>query len=241
MLVTTFILGASILGNAEGDALLKKADAANNPFADQTFRIKMIVREADGREDERELRVWQKGGVKRRVTFLAPADVRGMSVVIEDSATMYVYLPAFKKVRRIAMHARNATFMGSDFTYDEMAAVRWASDWTAKRVDDDDGRIVLALTGRKRRNTHRRTMKVWLDPKTRLSSKIEYYDTEGRLKKTETRGGLTQIDGVTTQTQISMTDAASGHSTHLTVVDLKVNQGLGDNLFSRRSLERVEP
>jgi outer membrane lipoprotein-sorting protein len=239
MMLYTLALGAALFGDADGATLLKKADAANNPFRDQTFRVKMIVREADGREDERELRVWQKGGVKRRVTFLAPADVRGMSVVIEDSATMYVYLPAFKKVRRIAMHARNATFMGSDFTYDEMAAVRWAPDWTAKRVADDDGKIVLALSGRKAKN--KRSMKVWIDAKSHLASKIEYYDAEGRLKKTETRGGITQIDGITTQTTISMTDAASGHSTHLTVVDLKVNQGLDDTLFSRRSLERVEP
>ena len=241
MILTALVLGASIFGDAEGAALLKKADVANNPFRDQTFRVKMIVREADGREEERELGVWQKGGVKRRVTFMAPADVRGMRVLIEDSATMYVYLPAFKKVRRVAMHARNATFMGSDFTYDEMAAVRWAPDFSAKRLADDDGKTVLELTGKKGRSTYKKKMKVWLDPQNHLTSKIEYYDAEGRLKKTETRGGVIQVDGITTQTVISMTDAASGHSTHLTVMHLKVNQGLDDTLFSRRSLERVEP
>ena len=49
-----------------------------------------------------------------------------MKILTRAAQDMYVYLPAFKKVRRLASHVKEQGFMGTAFGHEEMSLVRLA-------------------------------------------------------------------------------------------------------------------
>ena len=62
---------------------------------------------------------------KRLVRFIAPADVKGTGLLTYDYETktddMWFFMPALRKTRRIVSSEKSKNFMGSEFTYSDMA------------------------------------------------------------------------------------------------------------------------
>src|SRR5436190_1050793 len=105
-----------------GADLLKQVDDRLNAFKDGVFESKLLVREP-GVAAAREygFTTYQKVPDRRLVRFTAPGDVKGMGVLVENNETMYVFLPGFQRVRRMGSHVKNQTFMGSDFSFEDMS------------------------------------------------------------------------------------------------------------------------
>ena len=50
-----------------------------------------------------------------------------------------MYLPEFNNVRRIAGSAKNGSFMGTDFTYNDLSLINYdTSDYDAKLIKEDN-------------------------------------------------------------------------------------------------------
>src|SRR5262245_64998757 len=109
--------------------MLQKIDKAINPHENRKFTIKMSIREPDGATRVVVINIAERGhGEQRIMLFAEPTDVKGMGVLSQDRNTIYVYLPSYNRVRRVAMHARKQSFQGSDFTFDDMAQIRYEPD-----------------------------------------------------------------------------------------------------------------
>ena len=78
---------------------------------------------------KREMSMLQKGSEKRFVKFLSPTAQAGIAFLSLPDDVMYIYLPALKKVRRIASHVKNTKFAGTDFTYEDMEAARYSDKY----------------------------------------------------------------------------------------------------------------
>ena len=118
ILLSLFVLGVVMFafqGMAEDTQLtatqiLEKVDDVINAPKDQDIKIKLILIDKNGKESMREMSMLQKGSDKRLVKFLSPADQRGIAFLSLPNDVMYLYLPAFKKTRRIASHIKNNKF-----------------------------------------------------------------------------------------------------------------------------------
>ena len=86
-------------------SVLARIDSVLNAPADMEAREVMTLIENDGARKTREVRLHQKGADLRLVQFLAPADVRGLGFLRRSENQLYLYLPAFRNVRRIASSA----------------------------------------------------------------------------------------------------------------------------------------
>ncbi|NCC90606.1 MAG: outer membrane lipoprotein-sorting protein, partial [Spirochaetia bacterium] len=90
----------------------------------------MTITNARGSVRERSIAQYRQDldGVESKLMFfLSPSDVRNTSFLsfsYEDGRNddQYIYLPALKRVKRIASDSKNDSFMGSDFTYDDMGS-----------------------------------------------------------------------------------------------------------------------
>jgi outer membrane lipoprotein-sorting protein len=225
-----------------GDALLAKVDTAMTGFADQTFDAVMHVVESDGTTRERRFRTYQKGG-RRLVRFTAPADVKGMAVLVENTDTMYVYLPAYKRVRRIAGHTRNQGFLGSDFSYEDLGDVRYGARYAARLLQETPTQWLLELLPRQPADSEYSKLMMTVDRKTSQMIKLEHIDKSGRLAKTQTQSDFVWVekDRDWTPRKVAMTDhRRSNHRTEIDVMLVGTNLGLADELFTVRSLERAE-
>src|SRR5688500_19079610 len=65
-------------------------------------------------------------GDKRLILFDEPGDVRGTAVLTHSHADgsddQWIFLPAIKRVKRVAGNSRTGPFMGSEFAYEDLAS-----------------------------------------------------------------------------------------------------------------------
>jgi len=129
---------AQASADAAGDKVLASVDAALNRW--KTQYIKYDVTNQEPGKPERKLELEVKLKAEKRLTeFLAPADMKGTKVLILSSTQMYVYLPAFGKVRRIASSVTDQGFMGLTFTQTDLSLTRYSADYTAGHAQGGQG------------------------------------------------------------------------------------------------------
>lgn len=221
-----------------GDELLKRAEDAMNAPQDRTATEKMTLIKADGSKKMREIRFYQKGSDKRLVVFLFPADVRGVGFLSLSEERMYLYLPAFRKVRRIASHIKNEDFMGTDFSYEDMAETKYTDDYTARLEKEEAGRYVLELSTRPDADISYSRQRMWVNKKTFIPVRTEYYSKGGKLIKVMTSENIEEVDGYWFPMKMTMETVKTGHRTVLEMVDIKHDTGLTDRFFTERNLKR---
>ena len=108
--------------------ILERMEGTNN-MADQTLNMRLTVVEVNGTRRAYEFTFQQKG-TKRLVEFTS-GESKGMSVLVEDRDTVYVYLPGFRKVRRVATSEMSQPMVGSDLSSEDMATASWTTVYDA--------------------------------------------------------------------------------------------------------------
>ncbi|KKK47176.1 hypothetical protein LCGC14_3157830, partial [marine sediment metagenome] len=124
-IIALLTLNAENLLAQSGNEILKRTEEAINAPRDRTVKEKMTLIKADGTRKKRTILFYQKGSDKRLILFLLPADVKGVGFLSLSEDRMYLYMPAFRKIRRIASHIKNENFMGTDFSYEDMAETEY--------------------------------------------------------------------------------------------------------------------
>jgi len=238
LLVFVSLLFAPNLFALNGNEILKKVEDTMNAPRDRVVTEKMILIKADGSKKQRTIRFYQKGNKKRMVVFLSPAEVRGVGFLSLSKERMYLYLPAFRKVRRIASHIKGEDFMGTDFSYEDMAETEYTNNYTATLIEEDDNKYVLELKPRPGADVSYSKQVIWVDKNTFVSTRGEYYSRTGELIKLLKAEDIKQVDGYWFPMKMTMKTVKRGHQTILEVVEIKHDLGLADSFFSERSLKR---
>jgi outer membrane lipoprotein-sorting protein len=241
--LSAFVPSAVRAQQLDADQLLKKVDQMLTAFQDMSLHSTMTVNEKDGTKKVREIIVWQQGE-KRMVKFVKPASEVGLALLATDSTTNYVYLPSYERVRRVAAHVRNQTFMGTDFSQEDMAITSYAKDFTPRLIGDTDTQWELELS-RKPGASITYSKLVIKVSKQRFTNgqgdcvdRLEYYDNSGDKLKVEERGDFILCDGKYWKPQkITMTSVKDNHQTLLDNSDFKHDQKLPADFFSERNLK----
>jgi len=238
--LTTAILLPAILpapaSALTGDEVLARMDKTINGFADQAMDVTFTIVDVDGSKKSYDITVRQKGDQKRLVRFTS-GEMKGMATLVEDRNRVYVYLPGFKKVRRVAAHNMNQSFAGSDLSNDDMASVSWTALWDATIEREDATAYHLACAPRPGANAPYAKARVTVARDSFQQIGIEYFDAAGTLVRTWKMSGIREFHGVTRAALIVVTDVRTGHRTEMHVRDFRVNQGFQDSLFTVRQLE----
>jgi outer membrane lipoprotein-sorting protein len=222
---------------ADGNTILADMDTAMNTAKDLQLSYEIIDRQKGRDERKLAMDIAIKGDM--RVTeFTHPADMKGTRVFIQSQTQMYIYLPAYKKVRRIASHVTNQGFMGTTYSNDDLALNRFANKYDAKLLGETDAVWTLELSKKNDEAPYPKA-KIEVDKKLRQPIRLEFYSDEGKHIKTETRKGFACEGNVCAPGELTMVDHRdSDHSSTLVRKKWKVNPGLPDSVFSKRYLQR---
>ena len=221
--------------DAAGDAVLAQVDAAMNKYKTLHFDYEIVNKEPN--KEERTLAMVVKlKGEKRYSEFSAPADMKGTKVLILSPTQMYVYLPAFGKVRRIASHTKDQGFLGLTFSQDDMATTSYGGMYTAAVASEDPATWNLVLTPKPGQETPYAKIEVTVPKDHKVPSKLNYWSADGKNVKTETRTGYSCEGDVCTPGEIKMTDNTKGAWTKLIAKTRKVNVEISDDVFTQRNL-----
>jgi outer membrane lipoprotein-sorting protein len=231
---------AGRLLSQDAQTILARVDSVMNAPKDMVAVEKMTLIDKDGSEKVRELKMYQKGSEWRLVRFLTPADVRGVSFLRLAEDRMYLYMPAFRKVRRIASSIKNQDFMGTDFSYEDMSQTRFATDYEAKLVSSDSGDLyVLELTPKSGADVSYSKLVLYVRKDNFVYTKVEYYNKAGKLEKVLTVDDIEKVGRYWVGKRMEMKNLRKNHRTVLNLSEIQFDQGLKDSVFSQRNLKRV--
>ncbi len=218
-----------------GDKAVAGMDAVMNKARTLSFDYDIINKESG--KDERTLSMKvQLKGEKRLSEFFAPADMKGTKVLILSPTQMYVYLPAFGKVRRIASHTKDQGFLGLAFSQDDMATTAYGPLYAGAVGADAGGQSTLTLTPKPGQETPYSRIEVTLNKDHGTIAQLKYFNGDGTNVKTETRSNYSCDGDVCTPGELKMVDNARGNWTKLVAKTRKVNEEISDDVFSQRNL-----
>lgn len=218
--------------------ILEKVDDVINAPKDQDLKIKLILVDKNGKEKIREMSMLQKGSDKRMVKFLSPANQKGIAFLSLPNDIMYLYLPAFKKVRRIASHVKNTKFAGTDFTYEDMEAIRYSEKYNPELMKKENDSYVLQLTPKKEVKTDYSKLIIWIRSDNFYPFKIKYYNKNRILYKIMLREKIEKVNGYWISKESEMEDLKTKHKTKMCIVNVKFDSGIPEKKFSKRYLNR---
>ncbi|MEW6618368.1 MAG: outer membrane lipoprotein-sorting protein [bacterium] len=234
----------------------------NNDYAGKVLgwqaQSKMVLIDKKGGERIRVGKVinkLQKNSVdyKRLYRFYSPQDIRGTGILtIEHSESdhdMWIYLPALKKTRRIISRNTRDSFMNSDFSYGDIASPK-IDDFIhilkgEEKIKGIDCFIVESTSkdDRIKRDTGYSKKVLWIRKDNFVEMKIEYYDEENELLKTQFISDLYLSDLGKKRwlaTKREIINHKTGHRTIITFENIEIDKGIRDDVFTTGYLERIE-
>ena len=241
----TIIIGSIILLSGFASAqkpnareIMDRVDMIINGPKDQKLIMELKLIDKNGDERVREIVMYQKGSNKRLSKFLSPADQKGIGFLSLPGGKMYLYLPAFQKIRRIAGHIKNNRFAGTDMTYEDMEAINYNEKWLPELNGEDEEHYILQLKPKENVSTAYKSMKIWVLKDKFFPTRIEYYNKTGKLIKILTREEIEKVDGYWVARKSTMENLKSGHKTLIILKQVKFDSGLSDDIFTKRYLRR---
>lgn len=222
--------------------------------ADMKADIRMELITADGKKRIRGLTMLRWNDLKSKdqkyfLYFREPADVRGMTFMVWKyplkESDRWIYVPAIDLVRRIAARDARSSFVGSDFTYEDVSGRNIAADThTLLREEKLDNRDCYVVESVPKEPADYVKRVSWIDKTAFLPLKEEYYDVQKELARVFTADKIEDVAATEsrerknypTATRRTMKNLKAGHRTEVTYTSVLYNVGLQDNIFTERYL-----
>jgi hypothetical protein len=217
-------------------------DTGNDMKAD----LSMEITNSRGATRERsivQIRKVEEGVEKKLMFFTAPSDVKNtgflsISYSSDKEDDQMIYLPALKRVKRIASSSKNDSFMGSDFTYDDMGARNPNKDTHTiikEEVVKNVECYVVESVPLIQEGDITKTVN-WIAKDGSFGLKKEFYQGN-TLMKTLVINEMSTIDSIVVITDMVMVNNDKGTQTRITMNNVSFNNNFSDSLFSERQLK----
>jgi outer membrane lipoprotein-sorting protein len=219
--------------------IAQKGDAVVNAPKDAHILMTMILRDKNGNENKRTSEIYQMGNQKRLIRFLSPADQRGIGFLALPSDIMYLYLPAYHKIRQIAAHVKNQNFAGTDITYEDLSEFELAKAHSVEKIGEDNKTYTLKLTPADTKGKDYAYLVVHYRKDNFYPVLVEYFNSSGTLIKTIKRTDIVKVKGYWVAKKLIATNLRTNHSTMSIMDKIEFDVGLTDKIFTKRYLMRL--
>lgn len=211
-------------------------------------KVSMTIVDKKGRKRERNFWMLRRdiedmGDQNYYTYFITPADVRRTGFLVHKHADgnddRWLYVPALDLVKRIAADDRSSSFVGSDFSYEDVSG-RLPSLDAHELLGEEavDGRPAFRVKSTpKDKNTAAWTHRLsWVCQDSKLPLKEEFYKGE-KLMRVFTLTGIEDIEGFPTGTVRTMRDVKRGKHTVIRFDEISYEIKLAASDFSERMLK----
>ncbi len=188
-------VSAQTLPALDGLAIAQKQQASNTGYGSDIMPARMVLSSPTGQSATREMVIKtleDPQGDKALIKFIAPADIMGTGLLSFQNKTrsddQWLYLPALKKTKRIAGTSKGGSFVGSDFSYEDLVPFnidKYAYTFLREEVINSKACYVSEATPKDSSSVYAKTVS-WIDGQTFQTLKAEFYDK----KKSSRKNGL---------------------------------------------------
>ena len=235
----------------KGYDVAARSDRTDKGFGDSTVDARMILRNAAGQETTRDLtfttleKESESVGDKSLIVFRSPPDVEGTALLshakILEPDDQWLYLPALKRVKRIASANKSGAFVGSEFAFEDFTIQelnKFTYNWLREETIDGLKMDVVERYPRYEKSGYTKQI-AWVDQIDFQTRKVEFYDRKGALQKTLTLKDYRQYGNVWRAQRLEMRNVLTGKATDLVFGEFAFDTGLGANDFVEAVLTRV--
>lgn len=241
------LLSICVMGFAmTGEEVVEHYDAIPIPVSTH-MALKMDLIEADGSTSTRMMEEWgiEDGDlVSTIIVFRTPASVKNTRFLqVENEGRgddKWIYLPALKRVRRIASSEGSASFMGSDASYDDMETRDIDRDTHELLREERTGSwdcYVVKAVAKDPEDSQYSYRVTWFDKATYTPVRMEMFDGQQQLLKVLTVKELTENNGYWTPMLTEYKNVQTGHATQLKVLQIEYDKPISKKRFTTQYLK----
>lgn len=248
-IILTLLLPASLFADEAYD-IAAKAEKTQRNFGDETVESTMQLIAANGSIVTRKTKnmTLERGGSRdyQLVQFLEPADVRGTSLLTHQDPkgddNQWLYLPELRRVKRISSSGKTGSFMGSEFTYEDIGGNTLEKFKYVKLADENykgQDCFVLEKTPTYANSGYTK-IKMWVTKVNSLVVRQDFFDRKNSLLKIMTFEGHKAYGATWRSAKIAVENLQTKKKSVLTFDSRKLRTGLSADLFTERNLQRAQ-
>jgi outer membrane lipoprotein-sorting protein len=238
------------------EVVAKYYDAFYSQASDMKAKVTMDLISKSGKTRNRKMVMLRKdfgdkGDQKYFIYFYEPGDVRRTSFLVwkypDTDDERWMYIPAVDLVKKIAAKDKRSSFIGSDFTYEDISGRDVQSDThrllRTEKMNDRDCYVVESLPKEKVEYTKRIS---WIDKKTFLPIKEEYYDVQKELYRVFQGEEIKDVpSGEGEKSKVfptilkrTMDNVKKKHKTVVYFSEVQYDAGIEENIYTERFLRK---
>ena len=253
VLVVLIIFSSSLYAQTaeeKGLRIAQEAERRDEGWGDSQVTMEMILSDRRGTSVTRSLRLFRlemaNDGDKSLIIFDDPLDVKGTALLTFSHKTnaddQWLYLPAVKRVKKIASKNKSGPFLGSEFAFEDLASQE-VEKYRYRYIRDDeiDGSVVFVIERTPIDPYSGYTQQlVYIDQEHYRISKVEYFDRKNApLKVLYFRDYKQYLDQHWRSHSMLMNNLQTGRATELVYEGFKFRDGLTENNFTTNALRRA--
>jgi outer membrane lipoprotein-sorting protein len=245
--LAVLLLSASFLNAQDAASIM---NSAKNRVQTDTIssRSRMVITAKDGSTTERVIDQYSKdgpNGARTVIVFQRPANVAGTRFLTMDTASggsdRWIFLPSLGRVRRIAASESGGSFMGTDFSYDDISSMdrELALDThTLLREETLNGNPCYVIQSVPKDSSYQYSKTVsWIDKANYLIYKSEMYNRRGEMAKVMEMSDFKDVQGRLTPMLTKISTVGAGTSTTIYMEIIKYDDPIPEGVFTTAYLE----
>jgi len=243
------VLMVGVVQAQDATEIMKKSHLAYYYTGDDGLAdVSMTLVDKKGKERNREfvmLRLdLEDGGKQMYYTyFKKPSDVSRLSFMVhktpDGNDQRWIYIPAVDLVKPISGDDKNSSFVGSDFTYEDVSGRHWSEDRHSLLDEKEfDGRAVYVIESVPNEPYKGFARKLsYIDKGNSLPLKEEYFDKKDKMKRIFRAEQIEEVDGFLTITVRSIENLKKKSKTTIRFSSIDYDLGVTDDIFTERYLK----
>ena len=228
-----------------------RSDRSDIGFGDSEVELTMVLRNAAGQETTRSLRIStlekadETVGDLSLVVFDTPRDIEGTALLshaqILEPDDQWLYLPALRRVKRIASSNKSGPFVGSEFAFEDFTSLELNKFEYSFIGEEACGEYVCDVVERLPlyENSGYTRQVAYIDQTHYQIRTVEFYDRRGDLLKILSLNDYRNYDGVWRAHHLNMVNVQTNKETDLLYSDYVFGVGLTERDFVQGRLARL--
>lgn len=233
-----------------GRAIMEEADRRDTGWGDLQVGLEMILTNKEGESARRVMRMnileRTEDGDMSVIVFDHPRDIDGTALLTHSHKVgdddQWLYLPTVKRSKRISGANKSGSFVGSEFSYEDLTSQEVEKYTYAFLREEACGEVECFVLDRfpvdEDSGYTRQT--VWVDKAEYRLQRIAFFDRkDAHLKSLEFEDYRRYLDRYWRALTLRMTNHQTGKGTDLVFEDYRFGTGLDDGDFRKNSLSRL--
>lgn len=219
----------------------------NQGYQGELSKADMVLETSSKKKVRRQLEIQRREkddkGTQSLLKFIKPRDVRGTKLLTwshqDGQDDQWVYLPSYRRVKRISSRLKTGSFMGSEFSYEDLSG-RSVEKFAHKYLKEGKykGRKVWLLQqSPKDKYSGYSKQIVWMDKVYKNPLKIQYYDRKGELVKVAVFQGYRKINKWWRPQRTIMKNVQTRKQSTLVWKNVQLGQRLSARSFQKEYLK----